>query len=460
MKYVSFLVFFILLLPGVSLAQILITEVMYDLEGSDTGREWIEVTNLGSENIDVSTWKFFENETNHGLVLFQGDGNLSPNSSAIIVTNPSKFLSDWPSFGGTIYDSSFSFKNTGEFISIRDPDLVDIDSVTYDPLWGGEGDGNSLQKIEDTWTGLTPTPGQYSEVSNTSENETSEPQPPTSGGGVSGTNFPVGSISTKILGEKVLLSGADTFFKAESVGVKGEKLENARHLWNFGDGSIKEGENVLYNYIYPGEYVVFLDVSSESFTANDKLYVKVVPSSLLISESNKDFIKISNSSGREINVSLWIIQAGYDFFNIPKNTYIKKNGEITFSYEVTNLNGSIKPVMLLYPNGKTAYEFNESAIVTNLETRFSNEKSGDVKETKEVREVGLPSIGVENSKKNTATAINSITNVEGDGIEVFNDEEGSFAKWFIILLGIIILSALAVVFLRRDNTVEGFTIIE
>ncbi len=37
-----------------------ITEIMYDAEGGDDGKEFVEVLNTGSEEIDMTTVKFFE----------------------------------------------------------------------------------------------------------------------------------------------------------------------------------------------------------------------------------------------------------------------------------------------------------------------------------------------------------------------------------------------------------------
>jgi len=75
-KRLSFFLFLLLIFPGGLYSQVVITEVMYDLEGSDSGREWVEIVNLSSQTLDISLWKFFENGTNHGLALFQGEINL------------------------------------------------------------------------------------------------------------------------------------------------------------------------------------------------------------------------------------------------------------------------------------------------------------------------------------------------------------------------------------------------
>ena len=34
--------------------------------------EWIDIFNKGSDPVDITGWKFFENSTNHGLILYQG----------------------------------------------------------------------------------------------------------------------------------------------------------------------------------------------------------------------------------------------------------------------------------------------------------------------------------------------------------------------------------------------------
>jgi hypothetical protein len=473
-KYISFS-FLFFLTPLFSFAQVIITEIMYDLEGSDTGREWIEVTNVSGSDIDISEWKFYENETNHGLTLYQGEANLSQGSSAIIVVDPSKFLADWGSFSGAIYDSSFSLSNTGESLSLRNSELIDIDSVNYISDWGAKGDGNSLQLTDGVWVAGTPSPGVYSSVTipdeNTEEGQDGlqEEQGSSQDGGAFGptTNFPVGEISTKIIASKVILSGASAFFEAKSLGVKGEKLENARHLWNFGDGSVLEGEKVLYNYVYPGEYLIFLDVNSESFTASDKAYIKVIPSPLSISYAGNDYIRISNSSKEEVNISFWILQTGNKYFHIPPNTLIRSNGEINFPKEVTGLNENLSFVKLLYPNGDTSYEYEmipkNNLIQDNIST------STKVTETSVTLSVPPNNQNQEDEveKKDVDVQIASAVLAQNNFSETESPEEISldespnfFNKWFAGVIGIILISGLSIFFLRKDNKVEGFTIIE
>ena len=143
-----------------STGSIVITEIMYDLPGSDTGREWIEVKNNSSGDVDLSTYKFFENDTNHKLESFQGELILSYGSFAIIADDPAKFLIDWPNFSGIIFDSSFSLSNTGEILFLKDENSNIVDEVNYVSLWGASGNGKSLQrKTDNSFIEELPTPG-------------------------------------------------------------------------------------------------------------------------------------------------------------------------------------------------------------------------------------------------------------------------------------------------------------
>ncbi|MBI5405884.1 lamin tail domain-containing protein [Candidatus Kaiserbacteria bacterium] len=134
-----------ILVPASAHAAVIFTEIMYDVSDTDTGREWVEITNTGSSAMDASGYKFFEANTNHALTLASGDGMLAPGGSAVIANDPTKFKTDWPGYTGILFDSSFSLSNTGESLALKDGALTVLDSVSYDSSLGAAGDGNSLQ---------------------------------------------------------------------------------------------------------------------------------------------------------------------------------------------------------------------------------------------------------------------------------------------------------------------------
>ncbi len=167
--------FSILLSPTFAEASVIITEVMYDLPGTDTGREWIEITNVGSSPVDVRKYKFFEADTNHAIAPISGSGVLSPGSSAVIADNPTKFKIDWPQYSGELFDSPFSLSNTGESLVLKDSALVTLDSISYDRALGAAGDGTTLKRSGITFISAMATPGTHIEVTGASTDSASVP---------------------------------------------------------------------------------------------------------------------------------------------------------------------------------------------------------------------------------------------------------------------------------------------
>lgn len=134
---------------------------MYDVEGADSGREWIELTNTGSAAIDIGAYKLFENDTHHKLVLVSGAATLSPGASAILADNAEKFSADWPHFTGTLFSSAFSLSNVGEALALKDEKLQIVDSVSYTASLGAKGEGSSLHKDLSGFIAALPNPGVY-----------------------------------------------------------------------------------------------------------------------------------------------------------------------------------------------------------------------------------------------------------------------------------------------------------
>ncbi|MDP3902078.1 MAG: lamin tail domain-containing protein [bacterium] len=356
-----FIFAFFAITPFYADASLEITEIMYDLGGTDTNREWIEIYNNGEESVDVLTWKFFEENTNHNLVASQGDTVLVKGGYAVIADKPEKFLVDWPDFTGVILDSSFSLKNTGETLTLKDADLNIIDSVGYTSDWGAEGDGNSLQKIGGEWKAAAPTPGTANEAS--SENASEDP--PIEESVSPSQEQDIGEqmiivteekIYANAGADKIAVVGADTEFRGTALGFKKEPLSNARYFWSFGDMEYREGQNITHFYKYPGEYIAVLEVSSGSHSASDKIVVKVVENKIKVLEADANSVKIKNDSSFDINISGWFLRGSGKTFFFPRNSFIKSGATLAISSELTKVfvNETFRTVELLYPNGSSA----------------------------------------------------------------------------------------------------------
>lgn len=153
---VAFLV--VILSPLISYAQVAISEVMYDPAGTDTKREWVEVCNVSSGSVDLTTFKLFESSSNHGIVAFSGGSILEAGRCGVVADDPASFKIDFPSYSDALFDSSFSLSNSGEQLILRTAADVDIDTSSY-PATAAKGDGNTLHRSGSTYTAGAATPG-------------------------------------------------------------------------------------------------------------------------------------------------------------------------------------------------------------------------------------------------------------------------------------------------------------
>lgn len=114
-----------------ALAAVRIAGIMYDPPGADEGHEWIQLTNTGTDAVNLAGYRLFEGDTNHKLTVAAGTSTLLAGVEAIIATDPAQYESDHPDFRGTIFKSSFSLSNTGETIALKDAKLAVVDTYSY-----------------------------------------------------------------------------------------------------------------------------------------------------------------------------------------------------------------------------------------------------------------------------------------------------------------------------------------
>lgn len=363
-EWMCLTLFIFLIFPVSVFAQVLITEIMYDPEGSDasSGNEWIEVKNEGAESVDLTEWVFFEANTNHGITSIEGGAELVVGTHAVISKDTTSFKNFFSTFSGPLFKASFSLGDTETLGLKSNKDAEVVSSVTYTSEWGAKNDGKSLQKSGTSWVASTPTPAGLNGSSSASTNSTSQATTTSSTTQTGATeSVIIPTIYAEAPEDKIVLALADTSFTGKAYDLKKEPFKNSRFLWNFGDGITTEGQTVLHSFIYPGEYLVHLYVSSGEYTATDTLQVKVIPSSLMISDvayEQGGSITLSNSSESRLDVSFWKIKSGLTIWQFPRDSYILPKGAIVISGIRSNL--QIVPnneVFLLYPNMDMAFKY-------------------------------------------------------------------------------------------------------
>ncbi|MDI6591699.1 MAG: lamin tail domain-containing protein [Patescibacteria group bacterium] len=130
---------------------LIITELMYNLEGKDNLHEWVEIYNRGKEDIILlgghspGSWRF--NDGKNHLLNIEAL-TISPGQYFILADDAQTFLADHPGFKGVVIDTVMSLKNTSETLKLIDGEGKEVENVTYQNSWGGNGNGKSLEKID------------------------------------------------------------------------------------------------------------------------------------------------------------------------------------------------------------------------------------------------------------------------------------------------------------------------
>lgn len=150
-----FFVFFFV--PACASANVVISEIMYDAPGSDSGREWIEIQNAGAHPEDITGWKFFEDGAHHKITALTS-AVIPAAGYAVIADNPTAFRADWPTYAGLLFDSSFSLKNIGEPLALKNASSSVMSEIVYETQLA-KGDGNSLNLVGGVFEARTPSPG-------------------------------------------------------------------------------------------------------------------------------------------------------------------------------------------------------------------------------------------------------------------------------------------------------------
>jgi len=183
-----------------------------------------------------------------------------------------------------------------------------------------------------------------------------------------------GSISVKIESNHTVFVGADSVFEAQVLGLIGEPLDGARVLWSFGNGDRKEGEKVLYNFAYPGKYVVVVEASSGKYSASARVIIEAIPAQITLTEVTRDYVALVNESDVELDLGGWMLAADGKHFIFPQYTIVLPHEEVHIANSRT---GVVPPnpyaLSLLYPNGFFAASYQDPLLVSTGRTMASSD---------------------------------------------------------------------------------------
>lgn len=358
-KKVFFVSFIIgLCIPLFTSAQITITEIMYNPEGTDSKREWIEVFNAGNVDVDLAGYFLLENNVYHKLTATNGSV-LQGGAYAIIADSATDIVGEYPAFSGLIFDSVFSLNNTGESLVIADSAKQEIDSFVYSSEMGANGDGHSLQINGTDMVTASPTFGEInkteSEVIEKESDEDTGSSSSSSNNSSHSEQAPVSSYTASAdfkvdAGRKRLVSINTPI---EFNGFISKSDVKVRYHWNFGDFNIDTGRSVDHIYRYPGTYQIVLQAKNKDYVGVARTEVVVVEPQIMI-ETSSSTLAFKNLDSKEVNIGGFRIVLNNKTVTVPEDTIIKSKGSIIFPKEIDQ-----QMLAFEYPNKKVYRTFSQ-----------------------------------------------------------------------------------------------------
>lgn len=436
MKKNKVAIFTILSIPYVFSQALVISEIMYNPKGADGDREWVEIYNDTASPIDLTGWKFFENNVNHSLSSFQGGLTLESNVYAVIADNPAKFLLDYPSYTGILIDASFDLNNSGEYIAIKDQSSNIKDSLTYVASLGGSDDTTTLSLLDGAWLRGDATPG-ASNVLSTLPLSPKDDSPVVS----AATTPPASDLIITIPEEKTVVAGADSEFSAQVSSYTKKTLEGMNYTWAFGDGGKGTGKSVGYHYHYPGLYIAAVEASGDGLQAAARMRVKVIHPDLSIKNVGQDekgvYVDLANNSTSEVDLSLWFFTIDGAAFPLPKNTFIAPKQTVRFAGSVLGFASSTfsssSTIKLMYPNHEEllTYKATSSIAYTTTESPLPKMVVQDKKTSLQELKSVIPKSKAQSSTSSLSVSKKNASTTVGNTLSTENASSTSvFTVWF------------------------------
>lgn len=361
---------------------------MYDLDGTDTDREWVEIKNTSSATIDLSGWKFNDG-SNHVLNIPPanggvGDIHLEAGDFAILASNASVFLSEHPNFSKTVIDTVMSLSNTADTIKIVSDTGDVVHEVSYQSDMGANGDGKTLQLYNGSYIAASPSPGvMYGGQSGGG------------GGGQEGTppavpppkneppkEYPI--LASMDFSLKTISSQVPFIIKPTVTGKNREQIRYGKFVFTLGDGRVIEQQALQpfqVEYTHPGNYVLYFEYYPNGYTldpvATERVQIIVKSSPLVIDTiDGTGSIYITNTEPQDIDISLYMLNAENKSFSFPKNTFIPGGKSIVVDAYIHKLPLS-KQVTLYSPSYKKLFSYSGKAKVES-ESISSEKKSSQI----------------------------------------------------------------------------------
>jgi len=330
---------------------IILSEIFPNPIGDDTSGEFIELKNIGKENVNLEGWKISDTSTTYTISANDFTSTIIPAGGYFVIYRSK---------------SGIALNNTGgDQAKLFQPDGTLIDSVSYT---GTAPEGQSYNFYNNSWSwSTTITPGKVNQITQLNHTPKAE----------------AGSDKSGKVGEEISFSGSES---------KDPDDDNLTYTWDFGDGKQDSGMDVKHVYTAAGSYTVTLTVNDgKGGTDSDTIKVMIsendndqkdtnqnassgsFSSDIIINEilpnpkgsdTEKEFIEIYNKGNQNVDLNDWQLddEDGGSKPYIIKDKVIAAGQYLVFYRNETGLalNNNSDSVRLIHPDGKVTSETNYS----------------------------------------------------------------------------------------------------
>jgi hypothetical protein len=320
-------------------------QVISEVFFSPASKQWIEVYNNTSGDIDLTQYKILDSGAavnGHSISVASVSSVIPAGAYGVVAKDLTGVSSQY------LFKSSLGIKVTGDNIILKNGSVV-ISSLVFPD--GSFSSGNSYQNIDSNWIFSSPTPGAAniamsdisvqgsSDVGATTAENNSKTQAIVST--ALSSHYAFVPLSVPLTDKFVISVGRDRLgyvgvplvFKA----IVNTDDPNTSYVWNFGDGSSEQGRDSHHVYLYPGIYTVVLNAELFDNKAVSRAIVRIISPELEVREANSAFVSIKNNSMYEVNLYGWQLRQGKKIFEFPKDTILSSKETIYFPGTVTQL---------------------------------------------------------------------------------------------------------------------------
>ena len=362
---VNVVVFLCLMPPFTTYAAVLINEVAWMGTATNVNDEWLELYNDGDSMVALDGWTLDDGVS----LTISLTGTLGAHEYAVLERTDDDTVPGVAAF--LIYTGALA--NDGRTLSLKRDDGSLEDRVVGGENWTNIGGDNvtkdTAQRTTSGWTTVAPTPGAQntdrgrSDEDSSSDTNTATKTTTTKSGGTGASvakkqTAPkaVAEPSLSIRGPRTVYVNQPAVFEAVPDGMGDVIVNSLVYAWNFGDTYTDGGKKPTHTFLYPGEYVVFVEGKFGERIVRARQEVTVLPVSLKVTVTPAGDVQITNDAPTEIDLGGFTLQ-GDSRFVFPGNTFLKPRTTLTFSGSRVGL--TMRTVLLFDPAGVVAASYVE-----------------------------------------------------------------------------------------------------